>query len=720
MALLWPNNDTPQARHSLNVALYALRGQLGRDAIRSEGGDVQLDLNQLSCDLIEFRNAYRGGDAEALLTVYGGPFLDGFYLDGAEEFSAWQEEERSRIELEFVGAVSAYAERLEGEGQWRAAAVQWQRLWERERDVGRTAARLMRALEAAGDRPGALRVASEHADYMEREFGERSAPEVLALVELLRNSSDHAPELVPPAPIPLPAQQAASVAAPERDAEVRATARPWRAVAAAGLAVAAVLVVTAWSLIADATRGGDASAPPASVAVLPFVDMSASGDQAYLGDGITEEILNALARIRGLRVASRSSAFQYRGDGVDLREVGRALNVAAVVEGSVRQDGDRLRITVQLINAGDGFHLWSEQYDRELRDVFALQEEIAREIATALGDRLLFVVPDTLVTPLTKVPDAYRSYLQGRHAWNSRTRQGMFEARDAFERAIALDPSFAEAYAGLSDTWQLLPDYGSVPAAEGLAQAKAYALRAIALDSTLAAAYASLGAVLDDYDRDRDGAEAAYRRALALDPQYATAAQWLALHLANRGRRRESLELIERARRLDPLSRIISASVGAVRYFARDYDGAAAEYRAVLTQDTSFATASALLARTLLVDGKAEAAVAEFQRAVRLAPTDASVLAVYAAALATAGQPDSARRVVARITEVEPDAYVPHTELAAAYAALGEEDAALASIEAAFAARDPALKHIKVEPMYDALRGDPRFSDLVRAAGYAP
>lgn len=708
MALLWPNHDTPQARHSLNVALHALRGHFGREALRSEGIDIQLDLSQITCDLVEFRRARREGDGDAVRDLYGGPFLDGFYLDGADEFSAWQEDERARIDAEFVDALLAFAERLEGAGEWRAAAEQWQVLWARDRAAARPTSRLMRALEAAGDRTMALRVADEHQEHMEREFGEPGAREVLELAATLRATPGAAlPALVAPsAPSP------SSPAMPDRTPTPRP--RRWRR------AASALLVVTVLAFLANSARDRSTSAPTASVAVLPFVDMSPSGDQAYLGDGLTEEILNALTRIRGLHVASRSSAFQFRGDGVDVRAVGRALNVAAVVEGSVRQDGDRLRVTAQLIDARDGFHLWSAQYDRELRDVFALQEDIAREVAAALGSQLVVALPDTLVTPLTKVPEAYRQYLQGRYAWNSRTREGLFTARTAFEQAIALDPGFAAAYAGLSDTWQLLPDYGGVPAAEGLAQAKTFALRAIALDSTMAAAYASLGAVLDDYDRDRDGAEAAYQRALALDPEYATAAQWLALHHANRGRRSESLQLIERARRLDPLSRIINTSVGAVLYFAREYTAAAAEYRAVLTQDSSFATAVALLGRTLLVDGRVAEAVVELERAVTLAPEDESVLAVYAAALATAGARDSARRIVARLRDVGPNDYVPYTELASAYAALGQADDALASIDAAFDARDPALKHIKVEPLYDALRGDVRFADLVRAAGYVP
>jgi TolB-like protein/DNA-binding SARP family transcriptional activator len=394
MALLWPDHDTHRARHSLNVALHALRTQLGKEALRSEGGDIQLDLAHVTCDLLEFRQALREGNGSAFLDLYAGPFLDGFYIDGADELSAWREDERARIDAEYVEGLTAYAERLEEAGTWREAAAAWQALWDRARDDPRYTLRLMRAFEAAGDRPSALRVADEHGDHMEREFDEPIAPAVRSLAELLRQRSQgELPSVVeppgpPPLAVPLHAAAAATTSGPDAAAASRAgRRRPWLVGAGALLVVATLVALT------NAVGSRDALPSPASVAVLPFVDMSAAGDQAYLGDGLTEEILNALTRVRGLNVASRSSAFQFRGDGVDLREVGRTLNVATVVEGSVRQDGERLRVTVQLIDARDGFHLWSEQYDRELRDVFALQEDIAREIASALGDRLLLSCP---------------------------------------------------------------------------------------------------------------------------------------------------------------------------------------------------------------------------------------------------------------------------------------------------------------------------------------
>ena len=452
-----------------------------------------------------------------------------------------------------------------------------------------------------------------------------------------------------------------------------------------------------------------------SVAVLPFLDLSPLGDRAYLGDGMTEEILNALARIPGLRVASRSSAFQFRG-GVDVREVGRQLNVAAVVEGSVRLDGNRLRVTAQLIETRQGYHLWSQEYNRGMDDVFAVQEDIARMVASALGDELLENVTRPLVPRGTESTQAYDLYLRGRHDWNGRTTEGMWRALRAFQEAIALDAEYASAYAGLSDTWQLLPDYGNVPAREGLAHAKTAALRAIALDSTLAEAHASLGAILDDYDHDWQGAERAYRRAITLNPKYATARQWLALHLANGGRSDEAAAEIERARRLEPLSRIINTAVGAVRYFARDYASAIAEYRAVVDQSPDFAIAWALMGRAFLVQGNSDSAITSLRRAVELSRGDPSYRAVYAAALAAAGQRHIADSVARGVRDAQPG-YVPYCELAAAYIYLGDHETALGLFERALQERDPAVKHIAVEPLYDRIRTNARFRALLERVG---
>ncbi|HYC52556.1 MAG TPA: tetratricopeptide repeat protein [Gemmatimonadaceae bacterium] len=721
--LLWPEQGDKQARHLLNVAVHAIRKALGDDVLHTDGGEIRLDPTQLTSDVAAFREARAARQLRAAIDAWGGPFLEGFFLDGAPQFDQWQTIERETLARELNEVLHDCAEVAERDQDWRAAVACWRRLAELSGDRPSITLRLMRALDAHGDRPAAIQAADAHAELMRREYGAEPNADVMRLAARLRADPTRLPRTSVPVVVldAIPAAQGNAEASmvpgpPMRLEPTVGTLAPGTKGVRRVRRFAAVLATTAVIVVAAITLSGGAEVDQASVAVLPFLDLSPQKNQAHISDGLTEELLNALAKIRGLSVASRSSSFQFRSPGVDIRNVGRSLGVAAVVEGSVRQDGDRLRVTAQLIDAKNGFHLWSEQYDRSMADVFAIQEEIARDVASALSAELVRGLPDTLVARATLLPQAYELYLKGRHEWNRRSREGILKATESFERAVQLDPRYAAAWAGLADAYQLLPDYADVPAAEGLAQAKAAALRAIALDSTLAAAHAALGALLDDYDRDRPGSERAYRTAIALNPGYATARQWLAIHLADDGRFDEAIAEIERARRGDPLSQIINTAAGAVRYFARDYDAAIAEYRSVLRENASFTIARALMGRVLLIDGRAEEAVVELHRSVLESGGDPSYRAVYAAALAATGKTDSARTIAASVEATE--GYVPFTELASAYIYLGDSSKALSLFERAFEQRDPAVKHMKVEPLYDRIRDHPRFQAVLRKAGH--
>ncbi|MDH5759971.1 MAG: hypothetical protein OEZ65_10310 [Gemmatimonadota bacterium] len=715
LALLWPEQEPRRARHLLNVSVHVLRKALGKEAILSEGDDLRLDLDLVVCDAAAFRDAAARGDAKGAIERYAGPFMDGFFLDEAPEFDQWQGARRRELEDDYVTALATRADEA-GEIGDLAEATECVRRIVRTRPMDAPATvRLMKLHEARGDIADALNAASDHARAMVEAFDAEPNPEVARLAERMR-------EAPRPAQVDEEAPRAVSVPALPRQLQAPSQFQapsPARPRSRHILAVAAVVVAVAVAAVARATDP-EPAVPiyEASVAVLPFMDMSADGDQAYLSDGLTEELLNALAQMPGLMVAARSSSFQFRGDGIDVRSVGRRLGVASVVEGSVRVDGDRLRVTTQLIDAESGYHLWSEQYDRDMRDVFAVQEEIARAVATALNSELVRQLPDALVPATTTNPAAYHLYLRGRYEWRKRTEEGMKAALEAFQEAVLLDPTYAAAYAGLADTWQLLPDYAGIPSSEGLARAKTAALRAVALDSSSAEAHVALAALLDDYDRDRRGAEAAYRRAIELNPGYATARHWLAIHLADDGRFAEALEQIEHARRLDPLSSIVNTAVGAVRYFERDYDGAAAEYQSVLDLQPYFALGWALLGRVQLVDGRVGEAVSSLWRSVELSGGDPSYRAVYAAALAEAGRTAEAHSIAEEVRNPEPGGYVPYCELASAYLYLGDDAQALALFELAYGEHDPALKHIGVEPLYDGIREDPRFVDLMRRSGF--
>ena len=710
LALLWPEQGEKEARHLLNVSVHILRKALGDDALQTEGGEIRLNPVCVGSDVAKFREARARGDLRAAIEAYGGPFLDGFFLDDAPQFEQWQASERGKLRSELEEVLHEQAESAEQAGDWREAVSFWRRLVGIAGERASVTLRLMRALDATGDRAGAIQAADAHAELLRREYDAAPNAEVMELAARLRSE---------PTTLPVGGMD---LSIPERGGVVRDSgapagqASPVRTARSRAARIGASVLAVATVVVAAAALLGRDDVADASVAVLPFLDLSANKDQSHLSDGLTEELLNALARVKGLSVAARSSSFLFRDPGVDIREVGRRLGVAAVVEGSVRKDGDRLRVTAQLIDARGGFHLWSQQYDRLLVDAFAIQEEIAREVASALSAELTSGIPDRLVARATAVPEAYELYLKGRHEWNRRSREGIVKAAEAFERAVELDPRYAAAWAGLADAYQLLPDYADVPAREGLSQAKTAALRAIALDSTLAAAHAALGALLDDYDRDRAGSERAYRTAISLNPGYATARQWLAIHLADDGRFDDAIAEIERARRLDPLSPIINTAAGAVRYFARDYDGAIAEYRAVIREKPDFALAYALMGRVMLVDGRKGAAVEALRMSVERSRGDPSYRAVYAAALAAAGAADSARAVASAVESAA--GYVPFTELASAYIYLGEDDKALTLFERAFDQRDPAVKHMKVEPLYDRIRAHARFQAVLRKAGH--
>ncbi len=698
MALLWPESSPDNARRLLNMSIYVLRKALGAQALRSEANEIQLDPAHVSCDALRFRDAEARGEFGVATGLYAGPFLDGFFLDGAEEFERWQEGERARIASAFAAALEQHAERLEQAGSEAEALTCWQRLAAENPANAKATLRLMQSLEGAGDRAGALRAAEIHAEVLRDEYEAEPDPTVAELAARIRDR---------PARV-------AGVTAVKSDRAGSQRQRPGRLVWALGGAMVAIVAIA----VAALAPRGRALPAPGSVAVLPFTNLDPDGEHPYLGEGLAEELLNDLARLPWLRVAARSSAVQLHEAGASVQSIGRQLNVAAVVRGSIRTSGDSVRIGVRLIDARNGYLTWSEEYDRRLQNVLTVQNDIARAIASALSSELAAQVPDSLFGSSTSNVEAYQLYLKGRHEWDKRTGTGMRAALEAFQEAVALDPSYAAAYAGLSDTWQLLPDHGTVPARVGLARAKTAALRAIALDSTEASAFASLGAVLDDYDHDWAGAEAAYRRAIELNPSYATARQWLGLHLANQGRYEEALAEVERARRLDPLSSIISTAVGAVRYFAGDYSGAIAEYQAVVEQDPGFAVGLALLGRAQLLAGEVEVAVESLRQAVELSHGDPSQRAVYAAALAAAGRQDEARAIADEILATPDGDYVPWCELASAFIYLGDFDRALRLFERGREELDPAFKHINVEPLYDQLRPDPRFQAFLRNAGF--
>jgi serine/threonine-protein kinase len=486
------------------------------------------------------------------------------------------------------------------------------------------------------------------------------------------------------------------------------------------LVVAAVLVIVllaGWLL----TKRNETSvgAPPASAAVLPFVDMSPAKDQEYFSDGLTEELITSLSQVQGLRVAARTSSFQFKGGNADVREVGRRLDVGAVIEGSVRRSGNRMRIAAQLVSAKDGYQLWSQAYDRELTDVFAVQEEIARAIVEALRVKLGVAEGAALSAAPTEDLEAYDLYLKGRFAWNQRTDAAITEAVRYLEQAVARDSGFARAWAALADAYILLVPYAGASRETTWPKARSAARRALALDSTLAEAHTALAYGSMIYAWDWGAAEASFRRAIAADSDYATAHHWYGDFLAGRGRLEESAREMERAHALDPLSRIIGAELGWVYYLLRRNDDAETQVRQTLALDPNYPHGSLILGLVLNAEGRYDEAIRSLRRGIELGGDYDLQYAALISAHARSGDRAGARRLmdelVARARRGEFGAFT----LAVAYGSLGDTGRGIALLHQAIDERDIFMPEVFFDPLLDPLRKDPRFRKVEELMGVA-
>ena len=477
-----------------------------------------------------------------------------------------------------------------------------------------------------------------------------------------------------------------------------------------GVTALALVPAVAWQL-SRVSRGPAGPAVPAapSVAVLPFVNMSPAKDDEYFSDGITEEVINALANVEGLRVVSRTSAFVYKNKNVSVRQIGEELAVATVLEGSVRREGNALRLTAQLINATDGYHLWSKTYDRELKSVFAVEDELARAIADALTPKLL--KQPTLVQQGTGNTEAHDLYLKGRHLWSKRTAEDLKEAMGFFQKAIAVDPDYALAHAGLADCYILIAEYTGAPAAEAVSKAKPHANRAVELAGDLAEAHASLG-LIGIHDFEWATAEREFKRAIELRAGYASAHHWYALLLVSLGRFEQAEAEAQRALELDPASAIVNNVLGVVFYESRSYDRAIAAFRKALELNPGFAPSREMLACAYASAGRTREALAELDQ---IRASAAEHIAMRAWILATSGDAAGARRLKEDLDQRSDKMPAQHPAvLGALYANMGEPERAFAELEKAYAERDWMLRDVKVSPLWDPLRKDPRFTRLLQ------
>jgi adenylate cyclase len=754
LALFWPESDGERARNSLRQALHQLRRSLGEDVLVSRGDrEVGLDPALFWCDAATFDEAVEQGRHEDALKLYRGDLLPGFFIDEAAEAERWLEEERARRRRAAVDAAWKLAEREEARGEWRAAA-----LWA-ERAVAfvpleETALRrLMVLLERAGEPAAALAAFAEFERRLEGEYGLAPSAETLRLVEQLRRPAPVAPPAQEPVAPPIraaepPVQEAIAadphppeppaptvaaepslpsaprveaaaapvVVAPESAVTtVDHRARPrqrWAQMAAVAAAVVILLTGGWWATARGGAPAIQAEAP--SIAVLPFVNLSGNRENDYFSDGLAEELLNVLAQVPELRVASRTSAFGYRGNNVPVDSIGKALRVGHVLEGSVRQYGSRVRITAQLIDTRTGYHLWSRTYDREMADIFAVQDEISRAIVDQLQVKLTGApASGTLARQETADPQAHAALLKGAYVLRQSNRESYAQAVAFFEEAIRRDPKYARAYAQLADAIQGQAYRRYIPEEEGYARATSLARRALALDPSMLTAHAALARIAE-LQWDFRGAEEHYREAVALNPNANLAYTSRPFLLMRLGRAEEAIEGARRYAELVPDRPGSYNNLGAIYGFAGQYDRSLQAFRSALGLDAENASAAIGMALTLSYMGRHAGAIAAAEQVRARLGDDQYGLGTAGYVYARAGRRAEAQRALQAL-EAQPDAS-PYLR-ASVYMGLGDRDRTFALLEKSVSERESAAPDLGIDPTFHALRGDPRMDALLRRIG---
>jgi TolB-like protein/Tfp pilus assembly protein PilF len=488
----------------------------------------------------------------------------------------------------------------------------------------------------------------------------------------------------------------------------------WTGRAGAAPAAAAPSAVTRHPLAAAKPAADDKS-----IAVLPFANMSADAENEYFSDGMTEEIINALVQVPDLRVAARTSVFAFKGKADDLRLIADRLNVRTVLEGSVRKAGNRIRITAQLINAADGFHLWSEKFDRGLDDIFSVQDEIAHAIVEKLKVKLSGGAGVPLVAPATEDLEAYQLYLRGRYYWEQRG-PGLLKALECFEAALARDPDYALAHTGVADVCSLLAFYGHAKATDVADKARRSAERALALNPQLAEAHCALGWIIFSFERNLPLALQRFRRAIELKPSYVPALYWMAGALQVVGRYDEIIALDREAVRLEPFSVVVNSHLGWMLLNAGRHEEAVRQLERTLDLDPRRLLPHWLLGQALIGVGRNEEGLASLHRAVEISAHDPFMLASWGCALAYLGRKDEARAVLAELTERAGTRYVKSYFFALVHAYLGDEDLVLSYLEKALEEGEALLPYLsmRVLPSFSGSGIPIRYLSTVRAEAF--
>jgi len=777
IGLLWPDSDENRGRHHLSQSLYVLRQALGEGAIDSAAESVRLVSTVVATDAWAFEDAIDRGDLESAVRHYTGPFLDGFYLREVPTFEEWADGERQRLARRYAEALESLALGSEDTGDHRSAVGWWERLLAHDPYNSRTVVRLMRTLAANGDPANAIQCARAHEQLLADEFEMELPAEVSALVEELRRPETPEASGSPPEAGVLRRPQVGTPLAPAGASRADPVARPRsRAVFRVALAALVVASVLGWLWMTGRADETGTTAPFESVAVIPFMNLTGEVEFDLFADGLADELISVLSRVPDLKVPAQTSSFHFRGSDLTASAIGDALGVQAIFEGSVRKEGSRVRVNVQLIDTEDGYHAWTETYDREIASWLDLQVEIAYAVLRALN----LEIPEgwSPLRPQTQELTAWQDYQKARHWWIKRTQEGSDTAIVYFRRAIERDSTYARAWSGLANAYITAVFWGRLPASDSLRLAMwGMAERSLELDPTLAEAVTTRAGLLFD-DGEMEASEKEFLRAIELNPNYVLAHQWYADLLSRVERKEQALEEARLAYELDPMSHIVNKILGDILrgnllleeaieywnfaidlepdhwsshanksralaclgrfeesqeanrrdieirgesdhaarnlYLMRDYEGALAMIERLREENP---TASAELASKVHAElGNWDQAVEEYRTEANKYPGDAYTALSLAYIYARTGEEVRARAIVEAPGTIDDQPSVAWNS-AGVYAALGDNDRAFELLEQAYRGRKSQVMTLAVNPRFDPLREDPRFDEFLERVG---
>lgn len=654
MALLWPERDTANARRLLNLAVHVLRSALGDEAIASTSDGLLLNPSKVRCDLLELRAAIAANEVERVARLYTGPLLDGFHLADSTEFGYWLDAQRDELAHAYIGSLRAVAARQEQSGDVHGRVGTCLRLVAADPYSGVYAQELMRALDAAGDRSAAIQHAAEHARRLRADLDLEPDSEVTALADRLRS----APAKRPVAP----------------------TAPP--------------------------------SARSSSIAVLPFVNLSADPENEYFADGITEDVTAHLSKIRALKVISRTSAMPFKARQQTFKEIGAALGATTLLDGTVRRVGDRVRIVATLIDAESNRHLWAETYDRQLTDIFSIQTDVALQIAAALKAELSRDEQARVRREPTKDVAAYRLFLEGRQWFIKFTPESLTRSIELFDRATVRDPTFALAFAHVAMAYTELAEGGMMSPHIAYRRATDAAATALRLDPELGAAHCTMGFLKTVHAFDWAGAEQDFQRALELSPSGADAYDLYGRLCAALERYDDAIVLLQRAQELDPLAHRVDIVTALIR--AERYEESITRGEEAVELDPNDDRARATLGWAYFLSGRQEQGLAELEQAVAASPGNTLWLSQLGEAYGMAGRMTEAKAALHQLEKRATDTYVSPYHFAYVYTGLGEPDRAMDWLERAVDERAGPAYGIKGSFLFRPLRSHPRFHALLR------